>query len=125
MKDPPFTRLCVLIMNMLPGQGHPDVLWQLENLFAFYFLIQIVEIPIATQEAVSTVQLASEAIRVKKKPVVIFSPGNLNLGLKHTLQQYTCIKRQNMQLKTLKSYFIYAQQNQAMLVKVKYGQYSK
>lgn len=46
-------------MNMLSGQDHPDVLWQLKNLFASYFWIQIVEIPNATQEAVSTVQLAS------------------------------------------------------------------
>lgn len=87
MKKPPFIILCVLIMNMLSGQGHPDVLWQLENLFASYFWIQIVEIPDETQEADSTVQLASKAIRVKKKPMVIYSPGNLNLGLKHTLQQ--------------------------------------
>lgn len=36
-KKPPSTRLRVLIMNMLSGQGHPDVLWQLENLFASYF----------------------------------------------------------------------------------------
>lgn len=108
MKEPPFTRLCVLIMNMLPGQGHPDVWWQLENLFASYFWIQIVEIPIATQEAFP-VQLASKAIRVKKKPLVILSPDNLILGLKYALQQNTCIKRQHMQLKTLKSYFICAE----------------
>lgn len=35
-------------MYMLSGQEHPDVLWQLENLFASYFLIQIVETPNAT-----------------------------------------------------------------------------
>ena len=46
-------------MNMLSGQGQPDVLWQLESLFASHFLIQIVEIPTETQEDVSTVQLAS------------------------------------------------------------------
>lgn len=60
-------------MNMLSGQGRPDVLCQLENLSASYFCIQIVEIPNETQEAVSTVQLASQAIRVEKKPMVIFS----------------------------------------------------
>lgn len=109
MKKPPFARLCVLIMNMLPGQGHPDVLWQLENLFASYFWIQIVEIPNAAQEAASTVQLASKAIRVKKKPMVIFSPGNLNLGLKHTLQQKARIGRETT----------------ILVVESKYGRYSE
>lgn len=54
--------------------------------FFAYFLIQLVEIPNATRETVTTVQLASKAIRVQKKPMVICCTGNLNLGLEHTVQ---------------------------------------
>lgn len=67
--------------------------------FCFLFLNSGCGIPKWTQEAISTAQLASQAIIVEKKPMVIFSAGYLNLGLKHTVQWNTCNKRANMQPK--------------------------
>lgn len=67
--------------------------------FCFLFLNSGCGIPKWTQEAISTAQLASQAIIVEKKPMVIFSAGYLDLGLKHTVQWNTCNKRANMQPK--------------------------
>lgn len=52
----------------------------------------MVKIPNETREAISTVQLASYAIRVERKPMVIFSAGNLNPGLEHSVQWKSCIE---------------------------------
>lgn len=67
-------------MNMLSGQEHPDVLWQLENLFFFLpsyfpeFRLQKSQMKPAIQEAVSTVQLA---VNVKRNGTVKGSTGLL------------------------------------------------
>lgn len=58
------TRRWALIMNMLSGQEHPDVLWQLEKPFSFLFFnfrLKKSQMKSVTREAAPTAQLAINA----------------------------------------------------------------
>lgn len=74
-------------MNMLSGQEHPDVLWQLENFFfppSYFpeFRLQKSQMKLAIQEAVSTVQLA---VNVRRNGTVKGSMGT-------AMEEYCAVK---------------------------------
>lgn len=94
-KKPPSPILCALIMNMLSGQGHPDVFWWLIILFysfASYFWIQNLRF---VNETLGPFPQSNYHVKQFEKLMVISSWGYLNWTLKHIVQRNTCNKRVN------------------------------